>query len=176
MNRSRNEFDAKVEAKLQQELPDYRHALLKSYAKQSKLLQESNLIMHATTRQMFFHGHPFRGAIMITATSPLLFMDELQQISPTLTTVTLLSYCFAFWYFYLAKLTRSVWFDPEKEMYYIYMPYNQTAPITFKAGHVTEIDDLFANLNIRGIKAYCPKDLFYDANDYLRMFRSSKRV
>jgi len=174
MIRSSNKLDAKVEATLQKELPAYRHKLLRNYAKQNKLLQEYDLIMHATTRQMFFHGHPFRGAIMITATSPLLFMEELNQISSTLTTATILSYGFVFWYFYLAKLTQCVWFDAEKDMYYILMPYYQSAPITFKAGHVTEINDLFANLNIRGIKAYCPKELFYDANEYLRMFRSEK--
>ena len=134
----------------------------------------SNSLKYTSIHSFLLNAHPIYISSFLHPRLLSLLPSQLNQISSTLTTATILSYGFVFWYFYLAKLTQCVWFDAEKDMYYILMPYYQSAPITFKAGHVTEIDDLFANLNIRGIKAYCPKELFYDANEYLRMFRSEK--
>lgn len=75
-----------------------------------------------------------------------------------------------YWYFYLKKLTQAVWFDPDKKLYTMEMFY-RLEKITFKAGQLTEINDLFATLNIRGMKVYCPKEFFFREESYHEMLK-----
>jgi len=145
---------------------------MRQVADLSKRLDETNVVMYATTKEMFFYGHPFRGAAMVSAVAPLLFADELPN---TLGSAVVSTYVFAYWYFFLRKLTRTVWFDPAKDLYSVHIPYKQRMPLTFKAGHVTEIDDLFANLNIRGTKVFCPRGLFKKPEDYDKMLASGEK-
>merc|ERR1711915_25413 len=124
---------------------------------------------------MLFYGHPFRGAAMVSSLAPIIFIGAIENISPGLSVAFIPIYVLGYWYFYLTKLVRAVWYDASKDIYSIYLPWRARLPVTFKAGHVTEIDDLFANINIRGMKAFCPQALFKEGDDYDKMFKYDRR-
>jgi len=166
------EKERKFWRSLEEELPDMKLNQLKRFSKQSQQLQESNLVMYATTKAMFFHGHPFRRAVLLTSFWPCalaeLLKDVLPQHSPE---VALFGTVVFYWGFLLTKLTRAVWYDPKTDLFLIYMPFRRTTTLSFKAGQIAEIDDLLANLSIRGVKAYCPKDFFFRDADFEKMLK-----
>ena len=84
-------------------------------------------------------------------------------------------YVLSYWYFYLTKLVRAVWYDESKDIYTIYLPFSVRRLITFKSGQLKEIDDLFANVDIKGTKAFCPRSLFKSPEDYDKMFKFETR-
>jgi len=176
--RNGRELDAAIASSLKEELPSHRLAGLKEITRRNRLYEDYHEVMRASTKQMFFHGHPFRGSIMLTAIAPMLFIDTARHISPLWSFIALFFYMGGYYHFFMCKLTRSVWFNPEKDMYLIHMPYKSLLhPVAFKAGNVVEINDLFANLSIRGgMKAYCHKDMFAREEDYERMFKRERAV
>jgi len=132
-------------------------------------------VMRASKKQMFFHGHPFRGPIMLTAIVAPILIDTALNIEPSWSWI---AWLYVNHRFFMSKLARSVWFNPEKDMYLIHMPFGPFwSGVVFKAGNVVEINGFFANLRTRsGIKAYCPKDLFSSEEDYERMFKRERAV
>lgn len=149
-------------------------------------LNETNLVMIASNTEMFFYGHPFRGAAMLAPLAPFLLghafvlsqalsFGELDKTIGSFVPVVYWLYVYGYWHLFARKLVRAVWYDPEKDLFSIFMPYRFTMPLTFKPGHVMEIDSLLANLDIRGTKAFCPRGLFFDGADYDKMFKNGKR-
>jgi len=168
------EMDVFCEEQMRKELPQFRCERLKKEADLSKRLNETQMIMYMTTKQMFFYGHPFRGSAMVSSLAPIIMLSALDEISMGLGVIAIPVYILSYWYFYLTKLVRAVWYDESKDIYTIYLPY-RGKPITFKAGQLTEIDDLLANVDIRGTKAFCPQSLFSSPEDYDKMFKFERR-
>jgi len=171
---------------MRKELPKKYCERLKKEADVSKRLNETRMIMCMTTKQMLFYGHPLRGTVHIVfflAPSivhtyiAIIALDEismgLRMAAVTVPVLMLSYYCLG--YFYLSKLVRAVWYDESKDIYIIYRPFSVRRPITFKAGQLKEIDDLLANVDIRGTKAFCPQSLFSSPEDYDKMFKFERR-
>lgn len=170
--RKSDEKEKKFWRDLEEELPEMKLNQIKRFTKQSQQLQESNLVMYATTKAMFFHGHPFRGAVLLTSFWPCALAELLKDVLPQhMPEVALFGTVVFYWAFLLTKLTRAVWYDPKTDLFLIYMPFRRTTTMSFKAGQITEIDDLLANVSIRGIKAYCPKDFFFRDDDFEKMLK-----
>lgn len=167
------EINVHIDEKINQQCPGFKNKAMRKEADLTKRLNESNLVMYATQKEMFFYGHPFRGAAMISSLFPVI---GALQFDNAATRFVLPIYILGFWYFYLRKLVRAVWYDQDKDLFSIYIPYKAFFPITFKPGHVTEIDELLANVNIRGeTKVFCPRGLFKSADDYHKMFKYDRQ-
>ena len=39
------------------------------------MYEDYHPVMQASMKQMFFHGHPFRGSIMLVSITPMLIFD-----------------------------------------------------------------------------------------------------
>jgi len=166
---------------MRKELPKKYCERLKKEADVSKRLNETRMIMCMTTKQMLFYGHPLRGTVHIvfflapSIVHTYIAIIALDEISMGLRMAAVTVHVLSYYYFYLSKLVRSLRYDESKDIYIIYLPFSGRGHTTFKAGQLKEIDDLFANVDIRGTKAFCPQSLFKSPEDYDKMFKFEKR-
>jgi len=172
------------------DLNDYDLLYLVEYGMRSKQTEESCLVMFATRKQMYFYGHPLRKLVPFLVLTPQIGLsltvrfvmdlpaDSLSFMTTPLGSILMLETVlyFGFIYFLIwSKMSRAVWFDPRKGVYSIHLPYKGREPITFRAGEAEEIDDFFANVKVRGVKALCPPGLFRQPEHYDKLFRQTRR-
>ena len=66
------EINVHIDEKINQQCPGFKNKAMRKEADLTKRLNESNLVMYATQKEMFFYGHPFRGAAMISSLFPVI--------------------------------------------------------------------------------------------------------